>query len=126
MRKVNFKGLTTKAAGLAAGTVAAGFVQKGIAKLGLTGIMSNMAVIAVGALGPDLLGQKSPMVISAGDAIMVKGLNGILTQYFPSLISGVEDVSGIYGEGDYEEVGDVEEQGIVSGAEEDSVAGNAL
>ena len=138
MRKINFKGLTTKAAGLAAGTVAAGFVQKGVAKLGLTGIMSNMAIVAVGALGPDLLGQKSPLMQHAGDAVMVKGINGLLTQYFPSLISGIEDVAGPYdnvsGYGDYEvsgygddEVGDVDSEGIVAGADEEPVSGiNAL
>ena len=129
MNNIKFKGLTTKVAGLAAGTVAAGFVQKGIAKLGMTGILSNVAILAVGALGPDLLGKKSPLLISAGDAIMVKAINGMVTEYFPSLISGPEDLAGPYddevsGYGDYE-VGDVDEQGIVSGAGEENVAGVA-
>lgn len=127
MRKINFKGLATKTAGLAAGTVAAGFVQKGVDKLGLTGIMSNMAIVAVGALGPELLGQKSPLMLAAGDAVMVKGINGLLKQFFPSFISGVDDIAGVYDDiagpyGDYE-VGDVDEAGIVSGADDDSVTG---
>ncbi|MDO7873678.1 hypothetical protein Q5H93_02955 [Hymenobacter sp. ASUV-10] len=127
MKQINFKGLGTKVAGLAAGTVAAGFVQKGISKLGLSGMLSNVAIIAVGALGPDLLGKRNPLIGFAGDAVMVKGINGIITEQFPSLISGTEDVAGAYG--DYEvgdaaddEVGDVDEQGFVSGAEYD-VAG---
>ncbi|GAA4366835.1 hypothetical protein GCM10023185_38260 [Hymenobacter saemangeumensis] len=131
MNNIKFKGLGTKVAGLAAGTVAAGFVQKGISKLGLSGMLSNVAIIAVGALGPDLLGKKNALIGHAGDAVIVKGVNGILTEHFPNLISGVEDdvagpyddVAGIYGEeGDYE-VGDVDEQGFVSGAEEENVAG---
>lgn len=135
MRKINFKGLTTKAAGLAAGTVAAGFVQKGVSKLGLTGPLSNLAIIAVGALAPDMLGQKSPLMQHAGDAVMVKGINGILTQYFPSLISGVDDnvagpydnVAGAYGDyevaGPDDEVGDVDGEGFVSGADDEPVSG---
>lgn len=134
MNNIKFKGLGTKVAGLAAGTVAAGFVQKGISKLGLTGIMSNMAIVAVGALGPDLLGKRNALIGHAGDAVIVQGVNGLLAQYFPSLVpprvagmegdyevSGYDDVAGTDYEGDYE-VGDVDENGFVSGADE-NVAG---
>lgn len=132
MRKINFKGLTTKAAGLAAGTAAAGIVQKGVDKLGLTGMMSDLAVIAVGAVGPDLLGKKDPLFEHAGTAIMVKGINGILKRQFPSLISGTEDdydVSGAeegdYEVGDAESFNDVEVAGIIAGPDfdESNVAG---
>lgn len=132
MKKINFKGLGVKTAGLAIGAASAGFVQKGIDKLGLTGIMADVAMIAVGALGPDLIGKKDPLTDFAGTAIMTHGIKSALKRQFPSLIAGVDDdtvagYDGDYEVGDAESFNDVEVAGIVCGPdlEDDSVAGTS-
>ncbi|QIX59706.1 hypothetical protein HER32_00250 [Hymenobacter sp. BT18] len=127
--KIKFQGLGTKVAGLAAGTAATGFIQKGLTKLGLAGMTSNLALVAIGAVGPDLLGKKNPLLGHAGDAVMVTGINAILREQFPSLIQGLDD--NVAGYGDYEvgeadSYNDVDVSGIVSGPDDNVAGTNAL
>jgi hypothetical protein len=91
LKALNFKAMMPKAAGLALGTVAAGFIQGFLDKGTLSPMVRAVALIAAGAILPGMAG-KNPIIAAAGDGVMSKGIDALLkTTPLGSYVRGVDD-----------------------------------
>lgn len=101
MAKMNMAAVASKVGGYAGGLALAGAVQRYLNNTGkptLSSTWGPLGMIAAGVYLPGLVGKGNAMVAHAADAIMMKGVNGFLTNKFPNFIAGAEDemVSGPY------------------------------
>ncbi len=127
MAKMNMGAVAAKVGGMAAGLSVAGAIQKyldGTSNEGLKNTYGPLAMVAAGVYGPHLSGGKpGDAISSACDAIMLKGLNKLMTRNFPTFLAGTDDdVSGPYLDDTVAGYPTADEQ-IVSGYGSEQVAG---
>lgn len=133
MKKLNFKKITSIAVGAAVGSVVANGANTLLTRFtsGMdpkTGpIVRGLGMIFIGTVGPDMVGQKGPTVEAAGTVIAAKGVEQILKQIAPSMVSGFDEVAGPDEEEGMDGIED--EEGLISGPDPDgpeSVSGVAV
>lgn len=96
---MNMGAVAAKLGGMTAGLAVSGAIQKyleGTANEGLKKTWGPLGMIALGVYGPSLAGGKGGDAISSAcDAIMMKGLNTMMTKNFPNFLAGPDDdISG--------------------------------
>jgi hypothetical protein len=128
---LNLKDMMPKVAGMAAGTLGAGAVLGALDKGTLSPNVKALILIGAGVAGAAFFG-KNKMLVHAADAVMVKGIDGVLKNSpLGSYIRGVDD--NVYGVDDNVYGTSMEDlpggvSGVVSGPDgyDQSVSSNTI
>ena len=88
-RKVDFKAIALRVAGVSAGAVGAGFLAKVAPNLNPK--IKAGGIVAVGAALPIFM-KGNKFIEHIGDGMIAQGANMLVGSFFPTLISGDEDM----------------------------------
>lgn len=98
MKKIDFKEIAVRTAGLGAGSVAAGLVVKHLPVLSkdnekMDAILKSVVLVAGGALAPQFVGGgKNKLFNHVGDGMIASGARSLVGTLMPSLgIAGIEE-----------------------------------
>lgn len=125
--KINYNAVGQRVIGAGGGTIAAGFVNKILAKENSEGkplmneYMRGAVLLVLGATLPEVVGgsgkgkKKAEWAEAAGAAILGQGVETIVKKIKPDLIAGFDDEAVSGADDEPESVGDLEAEEMVSG-----------